>query len=88
MTRAKKKIHLSSAIERFLYAKVQKADWDADAQIHLRKLQTARSVMVCDEAQKDWDYARHKSTFWYASAKYWAKKAGIVSVREQLALRW
>lgn len=61
MTQSKKKIHLSSAIERFLYAKVQKADWDK---------------------------ARHKSTFWFTSAEYWGKKAGIVSSREQLALSW
>ena len=88
MTQAKKKIHLSSAIERFLYAKVQKADWDAVAEIHLRKLQTTRSVKVCGEADKEWNKARHKATFWYVSAEYWGKKAGIVSSREQLALSW
>lgn len=88
MTQANKTIKLSTPIERYLYAKVQKADWDALAQIHLHKLQTTRSVRVCGEAQKDWDRARHKSTFWYVSAEYWGKKAGLVSAREQLALRW
>lgn len=88
MTQAKKKIQLSSAIERFLYAKVQKADWDAVAQIHLRKIQTTRSVKVCGEAQEAWDKANHKSTFWFTSAEYWGKKAGIVNTHAQLGLSW
>lgn len=88
MTQAKKKIQLSSAIERFLYAKVQKADWDAVAQIHLRKIQTTRSVKVCGEAQEAWGKANHKSTFWFLIAEYWGKKAGIVNTRAQLGLSW
>ena len=88
MTQAKKKIKLSSAIERFLYAKVQKADWDTVAQIHLHKLQTTRSTKVCGEADKAWNKARHKATFWHVSAEYWGKKAGLVSPREQLVLSW
>lgn len=81
-------IRLVSPIERFLYAKVQKADWDFKTEIHLKKLQTSRSVKVVGEAQKDWDYAHHKSSFWYRSAEYWAKKAGIKNAREQLAINY
>jgi len=88
MTQAKKKIKLSSAIERFLYAKVQKADWDDVARNHIRKIQTTRSAKVCSEAQKAWDKANHRSTFWFVSAEYWGKKAGIVSASAQLRLIW
>ena len=87
MAQAKKKIKLSNALERFLYAEVQKAKWDSIAQIHVRKIQTTRSAKVCGEAQESWTRANHKSTLWFVSAQYWAKKAGIADSMSQLCLR-
>lgn len=86
MAQAKNKIKLSNALERFLYAEVQKSKWDSIAQMHIRKIQTTRSAKVCGEAQESWDRANHKSTFWFVSAQYWAKKAGITDSMSQLRL--
>ena len=80
------RIKLTTPLERFLYANLQKCRWDGEAARYLHKIQTSRSLQVVREANAAWERANHMSTRWWVCANYWKNRIGDNDLEMNLKL--